>query len=78
MFAVDGAERSLLKLALFFFSVFLVNLSKIFNFSESESPGRSALETGSKWEEESLIEFVGEQVSFGKPEAEFGGGLDLV
>lgn len=46
--------------------------------SESESPGRSALETGSKWEEESLIEFVGEQVSFGKPEAEFSGGLDLV
>ncbi|KAI3357347.1 hypothetical protein L3Q82_015780, partial [Scortum barcoo] len=25
---------------------------------QGESPGRSALETGSKWEEESLIEFV--------------------
>lgn len=83
MFVPDGAEPSLPKLPLFpflffyfnffllFFSVFRVLFERNFNFSESESPGRSALETGSKWEEESLIEFVGEQVSFGKPEAEF-------
>ena len=35
-------------------------------FYRGESPGRSALETGSKWQEESLIEFLGYQVLVGK------------
>ena len=54
------------KVASFFFSFsgFIVAFS---NFLQGESPGRSALETGSKWEEESLIEFLGKQVSLGKP-----------
>ena len=44
---------------MFYCSIFLISY-------RGESPGRSALETGSKWQEESLIEFLGYQVLVGK------------
>lgn len=58
VFTVGGVRAFINKVATFFFSFsgFIVAFS---NFLQGESPGRSALETGSKWEGESLIEFLG-------------------
>lgn len=59
----------------FFLSFFGFYYVAFSNFSLGESPGRSALETGSKREEESLIEFLGWQVSLRKRGLEFSCGL---
>lgn len=59
MFTLDGVRAFIIKVPIFFsvFSGFFIVAFS--NFLRGESPGRSALETGSKWEEESLIEFLG-------------------
>lgn len=76
MFTVSSARAFINEVATFFFSFsgFIVAFS---NFLQGESPGRSALETCSKWEEESLIEFLDWQVLLRKPGLEFIGPLHL-
>ena len=59
MFTVGAVGAFINKVATFIFSVFRVFIVAFSNFLQGESPGRSALETGSKWEGESLIEFLG-------------------
>lgn len=59
MFTVDSVGAFIIKVATFFFFSFSGFIVAFSNFLQGESPGRSALETGFKWEEESLIEFLG-------------------
>lgn len=61
MFTVDSVRAFIIKVAtfVFFFFSFSGFIVAFSNFLQGEQPGRSALETGSKWEEESLIEFLG-------------------
>lgn len=56
---VAGVRAFIIKVPTFFFSVFSGFIVAFSNFLQGELAGRSALETGSKWEEEPLIEFLG-------------------